>query len=131
MPEQTTLVEIMCEALTVIRDALDELPWAVTTDVKLGAEVLDSCGRLERLLHTVAAVDMPLANALGDVQAALAATGAELQTTDPLVDDAGADDDEGLPEAEARRAATHAVATKRARWQLLINALFGFRQRTN
>jgi hypothetical protein len=131
MPEQTTLAEIMCEALEVIRDALDELPWAVTTDAKLGAEVLDCCGRLGPLLHMLANLDMPLANALGDVQSALAAIGEELHATDPLVDGAGADDDEEMPEAEARRAATRATATKLARWQVLINALFGFRQRSN
>jgi len=39
-----------------------------------------------------------------------------------------------LPEivtAAARRATAHATATKLAQWQLLINTLFGCRQRTN
>ena len=132
MPEQTTLTKLLCEALAIIREALDELPWAFTTDVTLGAEVLESCGRLERLLHAVAAVDMPLANALGDVQAALAAIGEELHAGDTLVDDdEDADDDDEQTVAMAKRTATRAADTKLARWQTLINTLFGFRQRTN
>ena len=41
MSEQTTLAEIVCEALAIIREALEELPGAVTTDTTLGAEVLE------------------------------------------------------------------------------------------
>jgi len=49
-PEQTPLTELLSEALAVLHDALDELPWVVTTDVVAGVEVLDACGRLERML---------------------------------------------------------------------------------
>ena len=132
MLEQTTLAELLCEALAIIREALDELPWGVTTDAALGAEVLDSCGRLGTLLHTLANLDMPLANALGDVQAALAAIGEELHAGDTLVDDdEEADDDDELTAAAAKRAATHAADTKLGRWQMLITTLFGLRQRHN
>jgi hypothetical protein len=132
MLEQTALAELLCEALAVIRDALDDLPWAVTTDATLGAEVLESCGRLERLLSTLANLDMPLANALGDVQAALAAIGEELQCGNaPVGGEEETDDDDELTAAAAKCAATRAADTKLARWQGLINTLFGLRQRAH
>ena len=89
MPDQTPLAETFCDALAVIRDALAEVPYAVSTDVKRGAVILRSCGRLGPLLHTLANLDTPVANALADVQARLEEIGEQLQ-----YDDAPEDEDE-------------------------------------
>jgi len=78
MPDQPSLAETLCEALALVRDALAEVPCAVTEDGKRGTELLQSSGRLGPLLHTLANQDMPLANALSDVQAALADIGEHL-----------------------------------------------------
>jgi hypothetical protein len=135
MCEQTALAQLICEALTVIHDALDKLPWVVTPDASVGAEVLESCGRLGPLIHTLANLDMPLANALGDIQAALSDIGEELRAGEsPVAHTAQEweeDEDEAWAAAEAERAATRAADTKLARWQGLINTLFGLRQRAN
>jgi hypothetical protein len=82
MREQPSLTETLCDALAALREALAEVPYAVTTDVKRGAAILQSCSRLGLVLHTLAKLDMPVANALSDVQAALAAIGEQLQYDD-------------------------------------------------
>jgi len=132
MTEQAPLVALLCEALALLHHALKALPWVVTTNTAVGADILDTCGRLQRLLHAVAAVDMPLANSLGDIQAALGAIAEELQggtAPDGGAEEEGSDDTQQV--AARKRAAHRAAHTKLARWQMLVSTLLGFGQRRN
>jgi hypothetical protein len=93
MPEQTILAEVLCQALAEIAWALEEVPSTVTFDAKRGKTVTAHCGRLGQHLHTLASLNRPVANALSDVQTALAEIGEQLQFDEAPEDDTDTDDD--------------------------------------
>jgi hypothetical protein len=90
--EQTRGAEVVCEALVTIRAALEEVHMVdLPTDEQQGARICRISSQLQQYVHTLARLDMPLANALTDVQNELESLGHYLQLPEEPYDKEEAD----------------------------------------
>jgi hypothetical protein len=73
--------ETLCEAFGLIHDALEALyyVWGLHAVPTVGAEICESASHLGQSIHVLARDDIPLANALADVQGHLMDIGRMLQ----------------------------------------------------